>query len=150
MYSCLWRKVIGSKYKPTKHKEADWSIRDSTASSSKASTVSTMYLSIDDQSCCPFSIVLLTFILFKRPFVTDLHPLLIHIYNKKLSSRSRSSSTWNPYYKNSFTNPPAKSKNALYDNIQVFNIIPQLPSLLNQIISVSTIKTIPNLLVEFA
>jgi hypothetical protein len=23
MYSCLWRKAVGSKYKPTEHKEAD-------------------------------------------------------------------------------------------------------------------------------
>jgi hypothetical protein len=49
---------------------------------------------------------------------------------------------WNPF-KTSFINPPpSKSKNAPYNNIQVSNIIPQLPCLLSQIISVSTIKTI--------
>jgi hypothetical protein len=48
-----------------KHKETDWSIRESTIIS-KAATVSTMYLPIDDQSCCHFSTVLLVFILFKQ------------------------------------------------------------------------------------
>jgi hypothetical protein len=49
---------------------------------------------------------------------------------------------WNPF-KTSFTNPPpSKSRNGPHNNIQVSNIIPQLPCLLNQIISVSTIKTI--------